>query len=207
MTERVIRIIAYLGLFWALNRVGNDWDVWVLWAWQIRWWIYKMSTPVEKREDLKVEYEAEFDKDSVAIVPAEQLAREITGLLGPSTRQQVLRISAEFRKKINEADAEVMEMMEREVALKNNNQALLAHNIQLAQERDEWRAQSDPAGEISRLTEEVSQLQAKLAGEAKMTGEWKKRVDDLADKSRKDDESRKELMTEIHDLRARLAAK
>ena len=166
-----------------------------------------MSTPTEKREDIRVEYEAEFDKDSTAIVPAEQLASEITSLLGPSTRQQVMKITTEFRKKIMAADGEILEMMEREVALKQHNSVLQEHNRTLAGERDYWRAQSDPQGEISRLTEELSQANARLAGEAKLTQEWKKRVDDLAEKSRGDDERRKALMAEILDLRARLEAK
>ena len=158
----------------------------------------------EKREDLKVEYEAEFEKDSTAIVPAEQLAKEITGLLGPSTRQQVLRISAEFRKKINEADAEIMEMMEREVAIKNQNQDLAAHNRRLAEERDHWRGLANPDGEISRLTEELAQANARAAGAEKLQAEHKQRVDELAEKSRKDDEARKELMAEILDLRKKM---
>ena len=140
-----------------------------------------MSSPHEKREDIRVEYEAEFvDKpDALAVMPAEEMTREILSLLGPSTRTQLQRLTMEFRTKVRGLEDEMREAMEREVALKEQLRVARDHQAKLAEERDEWRAKLDPSGEIATLRENLAKAEARARGGEKLAVEHVARIDQL----------------------------
>lgn len=133
----------------------------------------------EKREDIRAEYEAEFipqePKTGVTLATA-NTAADLFALLGPSTRQIVQRVELEFRQKVRDLNEELAEMMERETHLKEELRLIRHHNTQLREERDEWRAKSDPAGEIATLREEVAKLRTLHAGSLKEAQELRARM-------------------------------
>lgn len=165
-------------------------------------------TPTEKREDIKADYEAEFEPTSngEAIVPMEQVVDEVKALLAPSMRTQVHKLTLAYSARVREAEREVAEMAEREVALKGSNRDLVEHNKRLAAERDEWRAKVDPAAEIAQLREALAKAQAEAAGGAKLVAEHKARVDQLVMIVARDTEKRRALVEECEHRRLVLAA-
>ena len=105
-----------------------------------------MSTEAEQalatREATKAESEAECGDepkaDALTITEA-----EVLDLLGPSRRDRTQKLVLAFRKRIHDAEREVAEMQEREVALQTQNQAHVSHQAKLKQEREELFALLD----------------------------------------------------------------
>lgn len=126
-----------------------------------------MSTEAEQalatREATKAEYEAEFGDepkaDALTITEA-----EVLDLLGPSRRDRTQKLVLAFRKRIHDAEREVAEMQEREVALQTQNQAHVSHQAKLKQEREELFALLDEKRpEWRALREENARLKVELA--------------------------------------------
>lgn len=139
------------------------------------------STPtaVERRSDIKAEYEAEFEVDAIERVEPEQMIAELRGLMGPSTRAQVTKLSVAFRQRMRDADREISEMQERESALQASNRALQAHNKRLSDERDEWRGKLDPQGEVAAMREELAKALARAEGAEKLVEQHVARIEQL----------------------------
>jgi hypothetical protein len=120
-------------------------------------------TEHEKREDIRAEYDAEFESDEGHAL-AKVEASEVLELLGPSQRERGNKVVLAFRKRIKEAEREVLEMQEREVAYQTANRVATDHSAQLAAERDHWRDLKDPQQLVRSLSERLAQAEAKLAG-------------------------------------------
>ncbi len=120
------------------------------------------GTPKERKEDIRAEYEAEFDADPKPDALANADVAETLALLGPSPRSQIQKIQLEFNKKIREANGEVAEMMEREVHLKEQNRILQIQNEKLGKDRDYWKDLKDPDEVNRELREELWKTQTLL---------------------------------------------
>lgn len=150
------------------------------------------GTPHEKREDIKAEYDAEFEPETqeqagvVAEVRTElaklEAGSSLAALLGPSSRQQITRIELAFRTKLRDMEAELAEMMEREVALKQANRVTVDHNRKLAEERDYWLNMHDPQRVNSALREDAAKSKTLYDGAQKEIAELTKERDKLREK-------------------------
>jgi hypothetical protein len=139
----------------------------------------KLAT-LPTRDTVRVEYDEEFSPEGkLATISPDELLSDIRGLMGPSTREQVTKLSLAFRQRMREADKEGAEMLERESALKGQNDQLRAQNARLAAERDEWRAKHDPSGEVATLREELAKATARADGAEKLVEQHMARIQKL----------------------------
>ena len=116
---------------------------------------------MEKREDIRAEYDAEFDPDD-ALAKVEP--NEVMELLGPSQRAKNQKVILAFRRRIRDAEHEVEEMQQREVYMQTANREATAHNTRLAEERDMWRDLKDPGQLVRELKEKLAAANAELEG-------------------------------------------
>ena len=117
---------------------------------------------MEKREDIRAEYDAEFDPDERALAKVDP--NEVMELLGPSQRERNQKVILAFRKRIRDAEHEVEEMQQREVYMQTANREATAHNTRLAEERDMWRDLKDPGQLVRELKEKLAAANAELEG-------------------------------------------
>jgi len=117
---------------------------------------------MEKREDIRAEYDAEFDPDDGALAKVDP--NEVMELLGPSQRAKNQKVILAFRRRIRDAEHEVEEMQQREVYMQTANREAIAHNTRLAEERDMWRDMKDPGQLVRELKEKLAAANAELEG-------------------------------------------